>query len=166
VVKGAAVIGQNAGLNQSELDIVHLSALFHDVGYISSDENHEAESWRIAEEFLSVHLVKAEETDLVKRAIMATRIPQEPDHIISEVLCDADLMHLASGAYFELMELLRLEWQKTGRQNLTESEFHQYSIGFFDRHHFHTEFGKTVMKAKKDLCLRKIHERVDFLRSV
>lgn len=160
VKNNALFIGRKSGLTEDELNIVMISALFHDAGYTFSNDNHEEESTCIAAGFLQSCQIGEPGTGEVIRAIMATKVPQQPDGIVSEVLCDADLMHLAGDDYFEQMELLRIEWQKTGRYDLTEYQFHLNSIDFFKRHHFHTHYGKTVLQAKKEETMVRILERI------
>ena len=164
VVKNATIIGRNSGMIEDEMNILQVSALFHDTGYISTYDNHEAESSFIASEFLRSNLVGEQDIQIVSNAILATRVPQNPNDRISEVLCDADLMHLAGEDYFELMEMLRLEWQITGRQFLTEYQFHMNSIDFFDSHHFHSDYGKTIMQQQKEKNLIRIRQRVNILK--
>lgn len=164
VCRNASLIGQLSGLNEDELNVLRVSALFHDAGYIMAYADHETESAFIAGEFLRFNGVGEPDINLVTNAILATRVPQHPTDRISGVLCDADLMHLTREDYFEQMELLRLEWQITGRHNFTEYEFHLNSIDFFNSHHFHSEYGKSTMEAKKQEILRKIREKADSLR--
>lgn len=163
VLNNAIEIGRNSGLDEDEMNILRISALFHDSGYTASDDNHEAQSCSIAEGFLRSRGVGEPDIIVVVNAILATRVPQHPGDKISEILCDSDLMHLTGTDYFDQMELLRLEWQRTGRTNLTEYQFHLNSIEFFNRHHFHSTYGRTVLQAKKEETLRKVRERADLL---
>lgn len=164
VAGNAMIIGQNSGLTENELFVVKISALFHDAGYIRSGDNHEAESSLIATDFLSENQVDASDIQKVTGAILATKVPQMPSDRISQVLCDADLMHLTTDDYFEQMELLRLEWQETGRYDLTEYEFHLNSIQFFNAHQYHSPYGITVLAARKEATLIRILQRVEELQ--
>ena len=160
VAENAVLIGKNSGLNQKEIFMAQVSALFHDTGYIRSYENHEEESAFIAGEFLRLREIEERYILMVTHAILATKVPQAPNNQIAAVLCDADLHHLTSDNYFEKMELLRLEWQICGKQNFTEKEFHLNSIEFFRQHHYHSEYGKTIMEAKKQQVLTRVRDRV------
>ncbi len=164
VAKGALLIARNCGLREDEINVLLISAYFHDTGYVFSDDNHEKESSFIAVEFLRNRGAGEEIIGIVSNAILATQVPQKPKDKISDILCDADLIHLAGDDYFEQMELLRLEWQVTGRHFFDEYQFHMNSIEFFNNHQYHTEYGKNVLQDKKLACLRKIQERVESLR--
>jgi predicted metal-dependent HD superfamily phosphohydrolase len=165
VMHGAAMIGSRCNLNEDDMNLLKTGALFHDTGYTISQDNHEDESAFIAAEFLRLHGVDEGTIGRVGRAIQATRVPQRPLDRISEVLCDADLIHLASDDYFEQMELLRLEWQMSGRHFFRELEFHLNSVEFFRKHHFHSEYGRSVLELRKAECLAKIHQRIDALKT-
>ncbi len=94
VADGTEIIGNKSGLTGDDLIIALLSAWFHDAGYAIHPENHEEESANIAEEFLKSKNIDQQNIEKVKKAILATAIPQSPINLISKVLCDADLMHL------------------------------------------------------------------------
>jgi uncharacterized protein len=164
VLRGAVQIGQCSGFSEDEMNILKVSALFHDVGYITTNEDHETESAFIAGELLRANLIDDHYIEQVQNAILATKVPQQPKDKISEVLCDADLLHLSSDDYFEQMELLRLEWQITGRYFFTEYEFHLHSIKFFGNHHYHSLYGKTVLEERKAEVLKRIIERAETLK--
>ncbi len=90
-----------------------------------------------------------ESIDQIERAIAATKVPQSPTDVISKVLCDADLMHLSFDDYQDRMELLRREWELCGRSILSEKEFLEQSVKFFETHHYHTSYGLEVLTPKK-----------------
>ena len=53
VVDASQSIGKACGLSVDELEIVAIAAWFHDTGYRSGCNNHEKDSAKIAEEFLT-----------------------------------------------------------------------------------------------------------------
>lgn len=122
-----------------------VSALFHDVGYVYKDKDHEIKSVEIAKEFLSSKGIEKKQIDKVANFILATKVPQNPKDKISEVLCDADLMHFETGEYFEKVELLRREWKNTGLHVSNKTRFDLNSIVFFKTHSYHTDYGKNVL---------------------
>lgn len=156
VHKNALIIGNEIGLSVDELYCLGLSALFHDIGYVKAYEGHEQESINMAKEFLSGYDIDDEHLKQVERAILATHVPQQPKDIISEALCDADLMHLTYPDYFDRIITMRMEWKLTGRADLTELEFHKQSIIFFNKHSYHTEYGRKVLSLRKQFNLKRI----------
>jgi len=156
VYTNSQIIGKEIGLSHEDLNCLALAAIFHDVGYINSYDDHELVSAEMAGQYLISIDVDEEKIKLVKRAILATKVPQKPLDLISKALCDADLMHLADDNYFESIEPMRLEWKLTGRSNLSEMEFHSQSIVFFAKHEYHTAYGKEVLSSKKAQTLDRI----------
>ena len=160
VLHNSQIIGTGLGLSGKDLNCLAVSAIFHDAGYINLYDNHESASVEIAKKFLSAENVGNSIIDQVIRAIMATKVPQKPSDLISMALCDADLMYLAGENYFELMDLLRLEWKLTGRSDLSEKEFHNVSVDFFNHHEYHTSYGKEVLTPRKTHNLELIINRI------
>ncbi|MCX6269808.1 MAG: HD domain-containing protein [Bacteroidetes bacterium] len=160
VLKNAEIIAAFQQLPEDDLNILRVSALFHDTGYVIVYENHELVSVAYAEEFLRSRQVSESIISQVKEAILATQIPQKPNDLIGEMLCDADLMHLTYDDYFEVMELMRQEWANVGVAKLNPHDFHMNSIRFFNAHHFYSEYGKKVLQPKKAHTLELLQKKV------
>lgn len=150
VYKNAETIGKNSRLKDVDLNTLKMSALFHDVGYIDSIDEHEIFSAIRAIKFLC-NEVDELIVEQVYNAILATKIPQQPKDLIAKILCDADLVYLSSQAdYFYYAELLRQEWISLNKVNFSELDFHKNSITFFKSHSYHTEYGKIILQPLKD----------------
>jgi len=150
VVRSVEIIGQKSGLTESELNIARVCAWFHDVGFVVEPENHEDEGARLAEDFLTSLGVEEEIIDQIKNCILATRIPQQPKDLIAQVLCDADLMHLADENYFDLIDSMRREWINLTGEKFGKRKFHKTSERFFQKHNYHTEYAKKEIQPKKE----------------
>jgi len=125
--------------------------LFHDVGFIEIYDGHEEVSVIYAEKFLKERNIDREVIHKIARIIMATKVPQRPIDFISEIWCDADLMNMSNEkAYLKDIELLRKEWINCGKKSYTKEEFFEVSLDFFKSHRFHTEYGKDILKPRKD----------------
>lgn len=161
VVKAVQHVGKVSGLNEGELNCVKLCAWFHDVGYVDSYNDHETKSAKIAEEFLSSNEVSAEDIEIVKNAILATRIPQSPKGIIAEVLCDADMLHLSGPDYYEQVDKMRDERKRVEGIKLSRTQFNEISVIFFGKHKYHTKYGKTVLQQGKEKNLVMIKDQIE-----
>ena len=150
VVRNAEIIGEYSKLSQDSRNVLRISALFHDVGYISSYENHEKESAAYATEFLRSKNIDETVIESVVKCILATRMPQQPKDEISRILCDADLMNLTFDDYFEQIDLMRQEWEKTGKAKLNNHQAYLTSLDFFKAHQYHSEYGKRILQPKKE----------------
>lgn len=149
VVESAEFIGRNSGLTEDEINLVKLCSWFHDTGYAIDPDNHEEESIKIASEFLSSNGASKELIAQVKNSIMATAMPQQPKDLVSQVLCDADLMHLTEEDYFERIEKMRREWINISGEKIGRRNFHSMSLKFFNKHQYQTEFAKKELQPKK-----------------
>ncbi|NQU52382.1 MAG: HD domain-containing protein [Bacteroidetes bacterium] len=163
VLKNVEVIGDYYNLEGNDLNILRLCALFHDVGYIKTYADHENESAFQATQVLNQLHVEESSIKKITTAILATKVPQNPKDLFSEILCDADLMHLTYNNYFEQIELMREEWTLAGIRTFNQKEFHINSIQFFNSHHYHTEYGKLVLQAKKQKNLERIKRKIEDL---
>ena len=128
--------------------------------YIGYYDDHESLSADFARTFLEENGVDNGDIQLIIDAIMATKVPQNPDSEISKVLCDADLMHLSSKEYFDSVEPMRKEWKLSGRSDLSELEFHMQSVNFFEKHRYHTEYGREVLEKLKMNNLNLIRQKI------
>ena len=88
------------------------------------------------------------------------KVAQNPKDKLSEILCDADLMHLTYNNYFDLVEMMRMEWQFMGIAKMTIKEFHKNSVNFFNTHHYHSEYGRKVLEPKKEKNLNRIKAEI------
>ena len=163
VVESANYIGKNNDLSNDDLNLVMLSAWFHDVGYILNLDNHEEESARIADEFLTSNGLDVDIIKQVSNAIMSTCIPQQPKDLVSQVLCDADLMHLSEDDYFERIQTMRQEWMNLSGEKVGKRKFHLKSVEFFKAHHYHTEFTKKELQPKKEKNLELLQKEIYML---
>lgn len=160
VLKNVEQIGKYSKLEEEEMNILRVSALFHDIGYVRTHRRHELESALIAKSFLLRENIDENIINQITVAIKATKIPQVPKDKISEILCDADLMHLTYDNYFYQIEMLRMEWEFMGVAKMSINEFNLNSINFFNSHHYHSEFGKTILTSKKEKNLQLLKAKI------
>lgn len=166
VLKNVEIIGKYSNLDKDDLNVLRICAIFHDVGYIDIYDGHEAKSAIYATEFLKSRHVDTLCIKQVVDAILSTQLPQKPKDGISEMLCDADLMYLANESeYFKEAELLRQEWSEIGKTKMSDHEFYLTSLEFFNSHHYHSEYGKNILRPKKERNAKIIRGKVIVIRS-
>lgn len=161
VVKNAVFIGIKEKLPEEEINILRLSAWFHDVGYVKKYQGHEEESAVMAAKFLERQGVEENICTEVAESIRATTFPQSPKSRIAKVLCDADFMHLGQENYFEQAEKLRQEQKNAGIRKLKKAEFDQESVRLFEEHHWHTVFCQNNLEEPKQKNLELLKKRID-----
>jgi hypothetical protein len=157
----AETIGEQSGLTADEMNILRISALFHDAGYVKSFKKHNEESIAIASAFLAEHKADQQTIDQVSEIIRATKLPQSPQDKIAEVLCDADLMYIASENGIEQFDLLYAERALSKPGTGKRKAFEKGYIDFFAAHNYFTEFGKTILQPKKEAAIKRLSERLN-----
>jgi len=133
VVNAVQEIGEAMNLNDSGIEILILSAWFHDCGYTQVVDGHEEISCEMAVDFLTSKGYPSDRIEQICAAIRATKMPQSPKSILDKILCDADLKSSGEPDYEDRYELLWLEQELLGRKdkfNLTENE----EINFLSTH--------------------------------
>jgi len=159
VVKECKEIAKKAGVNEEEMEIVMVAAWFHDVGYIEAYEGHEEKSAEIAIKFLKENNYPEDKTKLVIGCIRATKYPQSPKNLLEEIVCDADLDHIAKDDYMDKAELLRVEWEKFTNKKFSDLEWIKHEIDFFSHHRFFTKYAKKEYEDIRVAHLLKIQKK-------
>lgn len=160
VVKAATEIANHCEVSDKEKLIVQMAAWFHDLGYSKSMDNHEEASAEIALEFMSSLAISDEDAARVVGCILATKMPQNPRNTLEEILCDADLVHLAKENYCEKSELLQEELTKTSGKVITDKDWYKGNINFITEHQFFTRYAKNRFREAVMENLKKVHERL------
>ena len=163
VVDATVEIAEQTHLRKEQMEIAVMAAYLHDVGYVSTADGHEEKSIELTRDFLKEQQCDDNYIEQIVACIKATKMPQNPQNIVEEVLCDADLYHLSSAKYFEKAELLREEFSTVEKDVITESEWLDMSSLFIGNHRYFTDYGKSVLEPKKDQNLKKIKKRVKAL---
>lgn len=164
VLRNVEVIGIYLEINHEDLNILKMSALFHDLGFLDLCDGHEEKSAEYAEKYLKELALDELIINKITNCILATKVPQSPKDILSKVLCDADLMNLSSEEkYMDDIERLRQEWIFCGKEQYSKEEFYQLSLDFLKAHYFHTEYGFKILKPKKErtekILLQKVQNK-------
>jgi HD superfamily phosphodiesterase len=153
VVKAARKIGQYVNLSDEEMEILLISAWFHDTGFMKSYENHEAESINYAKAFFREVGYPEENQEKIIACINSTRMDVAPETLIERVLHDADFIHLTKKSYFDRLVLLKAEKEKSSGKIIPDHRWYDQNQKFLSAHKYHTEYGKTVLgpKVEKNL---------------
>ena len=158
-VDAAEKIAEGMGLSGPETTMVLVACWFHDVGYNESAEEHEQKSADIAEAFLKDQGADRETLETVRGCILATKIPQKPQTLLQQIVCDADLSHLGSESYREKSRLLQKEFEQNGKR-YTGSEWLRLNIDFFRSHEYFTPFAREIYNPKKSENLIRLYEEL------
>lgn len=159
VVDAAELIGVESGLTDEELEIVLIAAWFHDTGYRSGCTQHEKESAQIATDFLRAEEYPEEKIEKVVGCIMATQMPQMPTNLLEEVLCDADLHHLACHDYHKMSAKMHSEVEHVKGKSINDEDWNHMNFNFFKDHEYFTAYGKMYLEPIKKQNLKTIKKK-------
>jgi len=155
VVNNSIKIGTKSGLNDSEVEIVTLAAWFHDSGYTVTYNGHEDAGKEIAAKFLNEHNYDPGKINLVLGCINSTKMPQAPQNLMEQVICDADLIHFGQEDFFEYSELLKTEWETMGINHVSEADWYKASVDLLSTHRFFTQYARRKFSQQQSVNLLK-----------
>lgn len=160
VVKAAQQLVHHYKLAESDELVVLAAAWFHDLGYLSGlPEQHEEKSAELAADFLRQSDVKPGVIEQVLGCIRATKMPQSPQNLLEEILCDADFFHLASDTYNDKQKLLRKEQEKLTGTSISGSAWRQQNIALLETHQYFTHYAQKLLKKGQADNLQRLIEK-------
>jgi len=160
VVTSCLEIANEQNIPEEEIEILEIAAWFHDIGYTDDMTNHEERSAERANKFLSERGHPREKIDAIIGCILATKMPQEPQNRLEQIICDADMMHLAKGDYFKKADLLHKEIVVTKSCDISEKEWLKMNEDFLDQHCFFTDYARKRYESAVKENLKKVKNRL------
>ncbi len=160
VASAAEDLAEANGLGESDTLAVLLAAWFHDAGITETYVKHEHRSAELAEAFLSQHGCEERVIAVARRCILATDLAIEPASLAEQVLCDADLLHLASDEYWEHADLLRREWEVLLGHRSTDEEWIHEQLAFMRSRRFHTEAAREGYQQRLEKNIRRLEKKL------
>lgn len=143
VVDAVGEIGKNSGIDEDELELLYLSAWFHDAGFVKGYKGHESKSIEIADKFLNDSNYPPERTEIVNKIISVTDLAKRPNNILEKIIRDADIIHIGKADFFERSYSLKYEWEITGVKKFTDDEWIKSSLTFLTQNYFFTDYAKS-----------------------
>jgi predicted metal-dependent HD superfamily phosphohydrolase len=157
VIKATETLIKTEAINIEDETLLLTAALFHDAGFLSEpiSLNHEIRSCQIAEEILPQFDYNTTQIEKIKAIIMATKIPQKPNDLLEEIICDADLFYLGTDEYQVNAANLYKE-MKYNDEIKNPEDWESVQIGFLKKHQFFTTFAKENLAQPKQIHLSTI----------
>ncbi|HYG19310.1 MAG TPA: Pycsar system effector family protein [Ohtaekwangia sp.] len=161
VARAAEEIGTATQLNGQQLETVLVAAWLHDIGYMQGGEQHEKASADTAANLLRTWGASENKITDVQRTIMATQMPQNPQDVMGQVLCDADLHHLAMQNTDDRNQCLRQEFATVKEMHFkNDAEWIRYNLDFYKQHEYFTDYGKNVLQPLKKENVKKLKDLI------
>lgn len=147
-VAAARTIGEGFELDEHEMLLLVLATWFHDTGYSEGPKNHEERSCSNADHFLRG---KIPDNDLqtVQSLIRATKVPQNPQTLVEQIICDADLSHLGMETYWDRTGKLRQEFILARKTIMSEQDWVDFELNFMLNHNYHTAVANELFNKRK-----------------
>lgn len=157
VFKSTKEIIENSTISKEDTEVLLLTALFHDTGYVKRRDGHEEESVIIATTFLKNNAVSEEIINKVASCIMATKFDSVPKTELDKIIRDADSSHFAKEYYQEISELLRIELKSEGVQEFSKKAWLSENIALLKyKHAYFTDYAIKNWNPKKDENVKKM----------
>lgn len=148
-------IAMSEGITDEEdLTLLKTAAIFHDSGFIVAYNGHEDLSCEIVREKLPEFDYNEEQIEKICSMIQATKIPQNPQTQLEEILADADLDYLGREDFYPISSSLFEEFKSINLLK-TEEEWNKIQVKFLEQHHY---FTKTCIQRRKDAKEKRLVE--------
>ncbi|MES2484561.1 MAG: phosphohydrolase [Bacteroidota bacterium] len=147
------------GIKDDAAILLQTAALFHDSGFIEQAAGHEEISCNFAKQYLPGFGYSDDHIAVICGMIRATKIPQQPQTPLEEILADADLDYLGRNDFWEISDKLFAELKHTGVVDSEES-WNQMQVRFFESHHYFTAYAKAYRETKKQENLQRIKNKL------
>ena len=148
VLQRVIFIAEKSGVSKSDLELLKIAALYHDIGFIKTHVNHEVVGCEIARKELKAYHFSEVSIAIICGMIMATKIPQQPHTLLEQILADADLEYLGTKHFNSVSEKLYQEMIHYNA-SLTRDEWNAIQVKFITSHHYHTAFCKQYKTHRK-----------------
>jgi predicted metal-dependent HD superfamily phosphohydrolase len=133
VYNAVKCIGEKAQVIDDAQFLLCVAALLHDVIYVHNKQDNEEKSCAFAEKLLCKFNFKGLDILIIKKLIMATKMPVKPKTKLEKIICDADIFSIGTAFYFKGENQLRRELK------LNKKDFYSnVSKSFFSNFKWHT----------------------------
>ena len=166
VTEQALSLAAAEGITDLEtLLLLRTAALYHDSGFLTTYEGHEAAGCALARRVLPGFGYAPAQVELICQLIMATQMPQSPgDSPLARILCDADLDYLGRPDFWPVSQTL---FEELTLRHLMpdETAWLELQVSFLSTHHYWTPTATARREAEKQARLAEVHTRLAEVRS-
>lgn len=141
--------------DKQQLEELHIAALYHDTGFVSTYRGHEEAGCKLAREQLPAFGITDESIENICAIIMATKIPQSPKNHIQQIICDADLDYLGRKDFFSTAQKLKKELASY-QMIKTDKEWQELQLSFLKTHSYFTSASKKEREPGKQQHLQAL----------
>ncbi len=155
VVTEVELIGWAEGLNEEEILLLKIAALFHDAGHIVDYKHHEHHGALLAKQILPRYNISTAKIETICRLIMATKLPPNPLDKMEAVMCDSDLDYLGRTDFIPVSNTLYRELRE--RQMIGSwQEWNELQLGFIKKHQYFTTTAQNLREVNKQQQIERL----------
>jgi HD superfamily phosphodiesterase len=160
VVSHARKMAAHYGLSERETFIVMAASWFHDTGYYTGEPSgHEQRGAEMAGNFLSKMGIDEDLIQEVRNCIMATVMPQKPENLLQQIMCDADLYHFGTEQFSARDMLMHEEVERKTGCKIDSSHWRKATICLLESHFFKTDYGQRLLEFGKRKNLERLKRK-------
>jgi HD superfamily phosphodiesterase len=160
VLRVSTALCKKEGVGGHQLRLVKTAALFHDAGFVTNKHSgHELEGCQMAKDALPGFGYTDGDIEVICGMIMSTKIPQSPQNLLEEIICDADLDYLGRDDFERIGNSLFEELQAYQLIG-DEKEWNRLQVSFLSAHAFHTQTNKREREPVKQGYLSDLKKLV------
>lgn len=139
--------------------LLRTSALLHDIIVVPGRKDNEERSAEFVRQYLPKIGYSVEQAQRIGKIILATKMPQNPNDYLEQIICDADLDNLGRPDFFELGEKVRTELGFPDNKKW----YHQ-QLQFLKGHQYHTEIARKLRDTGKATNIQKLEMMLQELK--
>ena len=141
------------------------AALFHDTGFLWSYEKNEILACDFAEETLPGYGYSGMQISLIRQLILSTTMPQQPQTLLEQILCDADLDYIGRDDFFITALRLHREWSENSPAKIPFKQWYERQRDFVESHEFFTPSARLLRNEKKKKNLSQVKELLGLIET-
>jgi len=138
VMERAIYLGTMEGCNEDEIEILAISALFHDTGFVIQYDENENFWAKIAQNYLKTILYSEEKIKIIENIILATKPETQPKNLLQKIIKDADMDNLWTQDFFDISDKLKKERELIQNIKIKDPDWHHASLDILQWHTFYT----------------------------
>lgn len=142
-------LATHEGIDAEGMLLLRTAALYHDIGFTVSRNEHELAGVAIVRSVLPSFAYSTAQIDQIGAMIIATRLPQQPRSLLDCILADADLDVLGREDFLMRNRALQAELRAFGDAR-SAVEFYTGQLAFLTSHSYWTTAAQTLRGPGKD----------------
>ncbi|MGB3592152.1 MAG: Pycsar system effector family protein [Nonlabens sp.] len=148
---------ENTELTEDDVIVLQLAALLHDTGFTETVAGHEEASAKIARTWLESKATDENIISKVETCIIATKLANQPNNELEEIIRDADCSHFARDYFEDTSELLRQELRLLGIKDYSPAEWRDENVKILmETHRFYSDHAIRNWLPRKEKNIAKL----------